>query len=166
MYNLYNEKIMNNLYKIVNEYFIKKLAVIFIIVLVISSCGSINTQSKEDNIEYSTLKLESNSDDSLEYDIIIDDIGYESFLIMQKPMSFYSQRYYENWNRYYVSDWNLKVGAAIYHSTKYQNVFDMYIDYDPTINYGMLVNYKLYYYFRFVENRYGVRFRIPRAIHY
>jgi len=166
VFNLYNEKEMDNLYKKNYKYFVKHLVVVFFMMLIISSCGSINTKPKEDKVEYSTLSLEGNSNDSLEYEIIIDDIGYESFLITQKPMNFYSQRYYENWNKYYVSDWNLKVGTSIYHSTKYQNVFDMYIDYDPTIDYGILVNYKLYYYFRFIENRYSVRFTIPRAIHY
>ena len=157
---------MNNRDKITDKYFIKQLGVILFMLLIISSCGNFNNTSNEDKVEYSTLTLEGISDDSLEYNIIIDDIGYDSFLIMQKPMNFYSQRYYENWNRYYVSDWNIKVGTANYHSTKYQNVFDMYIDYDPTVDYGMMVNYKLYYYFRFVENKYNVRFKMPRAIHY
>ena len=151
---------------IVGKQLIKYIGAITIVLFIISSCGSNKAQKDDDKTEYSTLKFDEVSDDSLEYDIYIDDIGYETFLIMQKPMNFYSQRYYENWNRYYVTDWNIKVQTSIYHSAKYQNVFDMYIDYDPTIDYGMEVNYKLYYYFMFVEKRYGVRFKVPRAINY
>lgn len=151
---------------IVGKQLIKCIGVITIMVFMITSCGSNKTQKEDDKVEYSTLKFDKVSDDSLEYKIFIDDIGYESFLIMQKPINFYSQRYYENWNRYYVTDWNQKVQTSIYHSAKYQNVFDMYIDYSPTIDYGIEVNYKLYYYFIFVEKKYGVRFKVPRAINY
>ncbi len=121
---------------------------------------------QETKTHYSTLELEPISENSTEYDIIITDAGYESFLITQKPINFYSQQYYENWNKYYVTDWNQKVQMSIYHTQKYQEVFDMYIDYDSSINYGLEVNYKLYNYFLFVEKRYGVRFNVPRAINY
>ena len=130
------------------------------------SCGSSKTDKTASHKDYPTLKLDDIASDSTEYDIIITDVGYESFLATQKPVEFYSQRYYENWNRYYVTDWNIKVNNSMYHSDAYRNVFDMYIDYSPSINYGIEVNYKLYYYFRFVEKRYGVRFSIPRAINY
>jgi hypothetical protein len=65
-----------------------------------------------------------------------------------------------------VLDWNEKVRNSVYHSSKYQNVFDMLIDYDTSTDYGLEVNYKLYYYFMFVQKRYGVRFNVPRAIKY
>jgi len=152
----------NNQIKNVATYF---MVTIFAL-LFLSSCGSHNAKNSTDPTKYTTLKLDKVSSDSTEYDIIITDAGYDSFLATQKPMDFYSQRYYENWNRYYVIDWNNKVRNSAYHSIKYQNIFDMYIDYDPSTDYGMEVNYKLYYYFRFVEERYGVRFNIPRAISY
>ena len=139
---------------------------IVLVLIFLSSCGSNKTKKQDNTAKYSTLELDEISSDSTEYDIIISDIGYESFLVTQKPMEFYSQRYYENWNRYYVVDWNNKVRNSIYHSAKYQNVFEMFIDYNPSTNYGMEVNYKLYYYFMFVERRYGVRFNVPRAIKY
>lgn len=153
--------------KINSKQIMQYIASITIAIFLLSSCGSNKAQKDDDNkIEYSTLKFEKESDDSLEYEIYINDIGYDTFLITQRPMDFYSQRYYENWNRYYVTDWNQKVQTSLYHSAKYQNVFEMFIDYDPSIDYGMEVNYKLYNYFMFVEKRYGVRFNIPRAINY
>ncbi|MEN8138753.1 MAG: DUF6146 family protein [Bacteroidota bacterium] len=136
---------------------------------ILSSCNSSKKKVENTEVHYSTLELkpvEPDSDNETEYDIIITDIGYDTFLLNQKPKNFYSQQYYENWNKYYVTDWNQKVQTASYHSQKYQNVFDMYIDYNPSINYGLDVNYKLYYYFMFVEKKYGIHFNVPRAINY
>jgi len=147
------------------KFLISYLLVIITLLFFVSSCGSNKTNNQKTS-DYPTLKLEKASSDSTEYEIIIIDPGYENFLATQKPMNYYSQRYYENWNRYYVNDWNEKVRNSMYHTPKYQNVFDTYIDYDFHIDYGIEVNYKLYYYFRFVEKRYGVRFNVPRAIHY
>lgn len=157
---------MNLMKKIIGKHIIQYVFGITIVVFSLNSCGSSKTENQKKNTQYSTLKFEKESTDSTEYEIIITDIGYESFLITQKPINFYSQKYYENWNSYYVSDWNQKVQTSMYHSAKYQNVFDMYIDYNQSINYGIEVNYKLYYYFMFVEKRYGIRFRVPRAINY
>ena len=153
--------------KIVNNNIIKYLFALVALIFIITSCGSSNANSKTDK-KYSTLKFDkiSSDNDSTEYEILIIDPGYDSFLATQKPANFYSQKYYENWNKYYVVDWNQKVQSSIYHSSRYQSVFEMMIDYNPHIDYGMEVNYKLYYYFMFVEKRYGVRFKVPRAINY
>jgi hypothetical protein len=149
-----------------NRFVLGYFIVIVLFLFFLSSCGSNSTKKQNKTTEYATLKLNEIASDSTEYDIIISDVGYESFLATQKPMNFYSQRYYENWNRYYVLDWNEKVRNSVYHSSKYQNVFDMLIDYDTSTDYGLEVNYKLYYYFMFVQKRYGVRFNVPRAIKY
>lgn len=144
----------------------KLLIATTVVIFIFSSCGSNKKQVKLENTDYPTLNLDEVSSDSLEYEIYISDIGYESFLITQRPMNYYSQRYYENWNKYYVTDWNQKVQTSMYHSSKYQNIFEMYIDYNPSTDYGLEVNYKLYYYFMFIEKKYGVRFNVPRAINY
>ena len=138
------------------------LSVLFLMLM--SSCSS--QQQVGTKVHYTTMDLEPVSDEGVEYDIIITDAGYESFLVTQKPMEFYSQNYYENWNRYYVNDWNMKVRSNLYRSAKYQDVFDMVINYEANINYGLAVNYKLYNYFLFVQKRYGVKFDIPRAINW
>lgn len=112
------------------------------------------------------MELEPVAETGEEYDIIITDPGFDSFLVTQKPMDFYSQSYYESWNKYYVNDWNAKVQTQAYHSSKYNDVFETYINYDSQTNYGLVVNYKLYNYFLFVQKRYGVKFKVPRAISY
>src|SRR5690606_15137860 len=52
--------------------------------------------------------------DSLEYEVIIFDAGYEAWLHSQaKPMSYYSQSYLENWNRQYVLEWNYRYQSGM-----------------------------------------------------
>jgi hypothetical protein len=101
-----------------------------------------------------TLRFEGNvaEDDSVEYELIVMDPGYESFLATQKPMEFYSQNYYENWNQRYVTEWNYRHAQPL----RYGDIYQTYIDYSPHIDYGLELNYKLYYYFQFFEKENGV----------
>lgn len=94
--------------------------------------------------------------DSIEYDVIVTDIGYERYLnTIAKPMSFYSQEYYEQKNRLYVPIWNNRVRTSI--SSTQRNIFEQEIDYDRSVNYGLEVNYKLYNYFKFIEYTYNIK---------
>jgi hypothetical protein len=95
------------------------------------------------------------ANDELEYEIIIIDIGFENYLITAKPMSYYSETYLESKNKFYVSTWNYRASNLIKYDSKiYENI----IDYDYNIHYGLEVNYKLYNYFKFVEERYNQKF--------
>ena len=109
-----------------------------------------------------TLKLEKTdvSEDSVEYELIIIDPGFESFLAMQKSKEFYSQNYYENWNKRYVAEWNYRHSQAL----TYGDMYETYIDYGPHVDYGLELNYKLYYYFRFFEKKHGVKFLTERFL--
>ncbi|SRR6056297_2650529 len=101
-----------------------------------------------------TLQLEPTGQDgdSVEYELIVMDPGYETFLLTQKPMEFYSQAYYETWNRRYVTEWNYRH----MHPMVYGELYETYIDYRPGTDYGLELNYKLFYYFRFFEKENGV----------
>jgi len=96
------------------------------------------------------------ANDSLEYEIIIIDIGFEFYLnSIAKPANFYSQSYYETKNKFYVTEWNIRAQNPLrYNSSIYENV----IDYGFNIDYGLDVNYKLYNYFKFVEYKYKQHF--------
>lgn len=94
--------------------------------------------------------------DSIEYDVIVTDIGFEKYLYtIAKPINFYSQDYYEQKNRLYVPMYNQRVRTAS--SSKWSAVFEQEIDYDPSIDYGLDVNYKLYNYFKFIEYTYKIK---------
>ncbi len=94
--------------------------------------------------------------DSLEYKIIITDIGFSTYLnTIAKPANFYSQNYYENKNIFYVNEWNRRANNPI----RYGNFYENSIDYSPNVDYGLDVNYKLYNYFKFVEYTNGIKLR-------
>ena len=103
------------------------------------------------------------ANDSTEYEIIIIDPGFDFWLrSIAKPEWYYSQSYLENRNRIYVIEWN-------YRATNPQrydpNLYEMQIDYNPNIDYGLEVNYKLYYYFIYFQRKYNQRLGpfVPRV---
>lgn len=111
-------------------------------IMIVSSFSLALAQEKADTI---VLDLKN---DSTEYQLIIIDVGFESWLASQKPISYYSNQYYSNWNMRYVVEWN-----NFYNTGKYPDYVESYIDYRPNIDYGIDLNYKLYWYFQFFENK-------------
>ena len=107
------------------------------------------------NAQSDTLRFDSTVEDadSIEYELIVLDPGYDLFLASQPSMEFYSQEYYESWNFRYVTEWNYRHMQA--HT--FGDTYETYIDYRQNIDYGLELNYKLYYYFRFFENEYNVK---------
>jgi hypothetical protein len=127
----------------------KKTVYFIIIILMTIIHIDIYSQNKRDN---SKVKSDTVSVDSLEHKLIINDHGFETWLITQPPMNFYSKSYYEQRNRLYVSEWNQR-----YMSNRGRGRYETYIDYDYSIDYGLEMNYKLYNYFRYFEISNGVR---------
>jgi len=92
-------------------------------------------------------------DDSTEYELIVFDPGYETFLVTQPyPKNYYSNEYYKNWNIQYVTEWNYRYDNP----GIYGNFYETRIDYDPSIDYGLDFNYRLYQYFQFIDKQYGI----------
>lgn len=133
----------------------KALHYIFIIsfCLFLFCCGApsqlVNQTQKEEPVVI--------ANDSLEYQIIIMDIGFNLYLnSVAKPVGFYSQNYLENKNNFYVSTWNYRVNNPFNYDPKiYENI----IDYNSNIDYGYDVNYKLFNYFEFAQQKYRMRLR-------
>lgn len=93
------------------------------------------------------------AEDSLEYELLVLDPGYDAFLMMQPPAEFHSQSYYENWNHQYVLEWNSRHRNPL----RYGDFYQTEIHYDPHEDYGLELNYQLYYYFLFIEQNYGIK---------
>ncbi len=133
----------------------KHLLYFLAIALLIVSCGTSNKikdSSSKNNLEEAVVI----ENDSLEYQIIIYDIGFSSYLhTIAKPQNFHSQSYYENKNIFYVSEWNNRVRNPLRYGDFYRSI----IDYDRHIDYGLEVNYKLYSYFQFIKNKHGIQLR-------
>jgi hypothetical protein len=92
------------------------------------------------------------ANDSLEYEITIIDPGFTVFLAsIAQPEGFYSQNYLEARNRVWVISWNQRAQNGTQFN---QNIYENIIDYQPNINYGYEVNYKLFNYFLFAQRKY------------
>jgi hypothetical protein len=115
------------------------------------------TVSKKDekleNIKQSdTVKI---ANDALEYEIIIIEPGFNFWLASTaRPEGFYSQQFFETRNYQYVVEWNQRVMQP---GRFNPNLYEMQIDYQPNIDYGYEVNYKLYNYFIYFQLTYKQR---------
>tara|TARA_R110002096_G_scaffold300502_5_gene495185 strand:- start:14 stop:424 length:411 start_codon:yes stop_codon:yes gene_type:complete len=120
-------------------------------ILLVVGCGSYptknNTTAKEEPVVI--------ANEALQYEIIIIDIGFNLYLnTIAKPMSYYSISYLENKNRLYVFTWNNRYRNPQQFDS---NIYENYIDYDANTKYGLEVNYKLYWYFKFAEQKYKMK---------
>lgn len=139
----------------------KKLFYLIAALIVVYSCAT--TKSSEKMVQTpsinDTVRIEN---DSLEYEIIIIDPGYSTFLAsIARPEGYYSQSYFENKNKFLVTDWNQRVQQPYRYDP---NLYEMQIDYDPQIDYGYEVNYKLYNYFVYFSRKYNQKFSVQTRI--
>jgi hypothetical protein len=131
----------------------KNIIYALLAVILIYSCGTSNkTVTKREISENEAVIIEN---DSLEYKIIIMDVGFSNYLISNaRPAKFYGQNFYENKNRFYITEWN----ARALDPSRYGGFYENPIEYSTNVDYGLDVNYKLYYYFKFCEDKYKIRF--------
>ena len=121
--------------------------------ILLISCGTTNSTTNQNNLPEGAVRI---ANDELEYEIIIMDIGFETYLAtIAKPASFYSLEYYEIKNQRYVTEWNIRFRSPHQYNT---NIYENEINYDFHTKYGLDVNYKLFNYFKFVEYKYKERF--------
>lgn len=133
----------------------KKLILLFSICIAIYSCGSgnkMNSSSSSGVIKNDTIRI---ANDSLEYEIMIIESGFESWLVSQPPRGFYGKSLLESKNRSFVSEFNNRVLNPGRYSEK---LYSERINYDPTVDYGNEVNYLLYNYFVYFQEKYNQKF--------
>ena len=133
----------------------KNIVFTFLVVsLFLISCGTQqkNVTSADETHEEKPVRI---ANDSLEYEITIIDIGFYNYLnSVAMPMSYYSQDFLETRNRFYVAEWNSRArNSSQFDPDIYENV----IDYQANTNYGLEVNYKLFWYFQFAQRKYKMR---------
>ena len=131
-----------------------KKIIIILFILVFWSCST----SKKDSTSNNKLVVQNEKDtirianDSLEYEIIIFEPGFNSWLSSAaRPRGYYSQNYLESRNRIYVREYNMRVAQPSLYNP---SLYEMRIDYQDTINYGYEVNYLLYNYFIYFQLTY------------
>lgn len=93
------------------------------------------------------------SSDSTEYELIVFDPRYETFLATQPyPKEYYSNSYYQQWNYRYCVEWNIRHSNPL----RYGDFYETPIPYEMTVDYGLDFNFRLYQYFQFIEKEYGI----------
>ncbi len=133
---------------------------LFLIVVVFIALYSCNTSKSVQNSEEIVATNEKQDtirivNEELEYEIIILDIGFDSWLVTQRPMSYYTNETLRVKNLFYVTEWNQRVQQPHRYNP---NLYEQIINYDPSIDYGIEVNYPLYQYFQFFQQKYRQRF--------
>ena len=100
-------------------------------------------------------------EDEEEYELVIIDSGFDRWATTnQKPIGYYSPWYYAQKNRIYVQAWNERADQqGFYRSENYP--FEQRINYDYSIDYGVELNYQLFWYFKYIEDLYGRRYNFP-----
>ncbi|MCP4052743.1 DUF6146 family protein [Mesoflavibacter sp.] len=131
----------------------KNLALAACIILIVYSCTTSKKTVEADNSSAQigdTIKITS---DKTEYEIIIIEPGFNVWLnTTARPEGFYNQTYLENKNIFYVQAWNNRVLQPQRYNP---NLYEMQIDYRQNIDYGYELNYKLYNYFIYFQNKYN-----------
>lgn len=125
----------------------RKLLLMIGLIAFIATCSAQDTKSLQ-------LKHKNNKD-LLEYELLIFDTGFDSwFITKDNESNKRSIKYYELKNQIYVSEWNRL------HRTG-RREFDCSINYESTTNYGFNLNYKLYMYFKYFEEKNKIKLIHP-----
>ncbi len=133
----------------------------FIIVFLLCttiSCGSgASTSTKKEKKTASTSptnatpeKIHITNNDN--FDVTFEDVGFYNWLAKQSPKSEFLRSSLEITNLQYVTEWNRRVDTP----EKYDNeLYKKKINYKihPKKHYGLDVNYELYMYFKFFEEK-------------
>ena len=141
----------------------KKIVLSLVLLVAMASCHfdkNITTKAKTaDNPKSSDVVRIAN--DSLEYEVLIIDSGFSTWLkSYAKPRGYYSETYLENRNQLYVSEWNNRALQP----QRYRGLYEMQINYDPRIHYGYEVNYLIYNYMVYfqITNKQQLAGFVPR----
>ncbi|WP_025742049.1 DUF6146 family protein [Aquimarina pacifica] len=139
----------------------KNYIYIVVILSFIVSCASTNNIPNKKITSHATssdtIRI---ANDSLEYEVIIFEPGFNSWLVTQRPRGYYAEQFLEIRNRQYVTEYNQRVGLPQQFDP---NLYLQEINYQRNIRYGYEVNYLLYNYFLFLEQRYRQRFLATRG---
>ena len=123
----------------------KKLIFPFFLLLVVWSCSPAQKTGSSD-------KHPKIINDSTEYEITIIDPQFDNWYLMNfSAAKDYSNEFYRSKNQVGVLTWN-----DFYTRNRYHRVIENYIIFDNSADYGIEVNRKLYWYFKYVEDTFGV----------
>jgi len=135
----------------------KYFIVTFFILVCLLSCNSTKRILNEDpskEIILSETNFAKNDtihivNDELEYEIIIFEPGFDAWLVTQPPMGYYGVNYLETRNRLLIIKYNNRVLKD-----RDRKLYEQEINYESNLHYGLEVNYLLFNYFKFFQQKY------------
>jgi hypothetical protein len=90
--------------------------------------------------------------DSTEYELIVLDVGFNSWFISnRKPIWYYDKEYYHIKNTFFTTTWNIRVLDNMH-----REPYDFEIDFDQKIDYGLDVEWQLFWYYKYLEQKYHI----------
>lgn len=126
----------------------KNLLSFFLFCLFLYSCGTTKDRQMTDhNTGQDTVKI---ANDSLDFELLVFEPDFESWLVTQPSIESYSLGYLESKNKRYVSEYNRRARAP----SRYENLYPQPINYDIFEEYGLKLNYMLFMYFEFFQEKY------------
>lgn len=136
---------------------IKSVVLFAVILFGVTSCSPWQTAS----VHHPEPSVEMGQVGENEYELRIYDAGFSKWFARNAfPVNLHTPGYYEQLNSQYAAEWNRR--AANIHFSLIQTPVQTPINYDPTIDYGVEIDYLLYNYFRYVEFRYGRLIKKPK----
>ncbi|MGV8992810.1 MAG: DUF6146 family protein [Flavobacterium sp.] len=125
----------------------KNIILSTLLLLILTSCGSSKPMANTTAVKDSDKVVIAN--DSLEYEVIIIDSGFSTYLATTAyPRNYYSQSFLENKNNMWIREYNARARQG-------KSLYEMPIDYESNIDYGYEVNYLLYNYMVYFQNKYN-----------
>jgi hypothetical protein len=107
------------------------------------SCSTSQETVKSNNADIET--------DSVEYVLFVDEVDFEFWLVTNnKQMWYYSHNFYKSWNQIFIREFNWRVMQG------WDHPFNELIYYDFNKDYGIELDYRLYWYFIFIQEKYNV----------
>jgi Family of unknown function (DUF6146) len=133
----------------------KYFGIILLILVAFTSCDSSKAVVKEGDVAAVSNDTIQIANVGLEYEIVFIEPGFESWLVTQKPEGYYGQSFLEGRNRLFVTEFNRRVQNFQLYD---RNLYELEINYDFNLDYGYEVNYMLYNYFLYFQERYNQSF--------
>ncbi len=117
-----------------------------------------NTHGQETSVYQTDVASKSDSvtiakGDTTEYELIVFDPAFGNwFATHRKPVWYHDKEFYHVKNTLYTSYWNNLVIDK-----RHRPPYDFEIEYDPAVDYGIRVNWQLYWYYKYLEEKYKIK---------
>ena len=125
----------------------KNFIILSIFALLFASCNSTMQTANKAVVSDSDKVVIAN--DSLEYEVIIIDGGFSTYLATTAyPRNYHSKSYLENKNSMWLREYNARARQG-------KSLYEVPVDYESNIDYGYEVNYLLYNYLVYFQNKFN-----------